>query len=187
GRVVLKRAYRDSDWNNNGFIDRGETERNHDTYYVYDDYGNLTYVIAPKVNIADGVSATELSDICYQYIYDERNRLIEKKIPGKGWEYIVYNKLDQPIMTQDANQAAKTPTKEWLFTKYDAFGRVAYTGKVSDNKTRAAIQTEVYNSTAVAWVTQVRAQTYCGTTLYYNNGAYPATTMIQIYILNYYH
>ncbi|MEL4309206.1 hypothetical protein, partial [Joostella sp. CR20] len=44
GRVVLKRNY------NNNIA--------HDTYYVYDDYGNLTYVLPPKVNTLDGVSAT---------------------------------------------------------------------------------------------------------------------------------
>src|SRR5699024_5040077 len=110
----------------------------HDTYYVYDDYGNLTYVIPPKVNTADGVSDIELTELCYQYRYDNRNRLIEKQLPGKGREYIVYNKLDQPIMTQDANQKAKG---EWLFTKYDAFGRVVYAGKdTSNSSTRDALQ-----------------------------------------------
>jgi len=68
-----------------------------------------------------------LNDLCYQYKYDYRNRLVEKKIPGKGWEYIVYDKLDRPRLTQDANLAS---TNNWLFTKYDAFGRAAYTGKI---------------------------------------------------------
>lgn len=82
GRVVLKRSY------NNGA---------HDTYYIYDSYGNLTYVLPPK---AEGVIAEPtLSNLCYQYRYDSRNRLIEKKLPGKGWEYIVYDKLDRPILT----------------------------------------------------------------------------------------
>jgi len=67
-----------------------------------------------------------LDDLCYQYKYDYRNRLIEKKIPQKGWEYIVYDKLDRPRLTQDANLAI---TNNWMFTKYDAFGRVTYTGK----------------------------------------------------------
>ncbi|PHS04932.1 MAG: hypothetical protein COA88_13040 [Kordia sp.] len=67
-----------------------------------------------------------LDGLCYQYKYDYRNRLVEKKIPGKAWEYIVYDQLDRPRLTQDANLAG---TNEWLFTKYDAFGRVTYTGK----------------------------------------------------------
>ncbi|MEM9077782.1 MAG: DUF6443 domain-containing protein, partial [Bacteroidota bacterium] len=84
GRVVLKRTY--------AMVSGAQTA--HDTYYVYDDFGNLTYVIPPKVTTAS-VSTTELNELCYQYKYDHRNRLVEKKLPGKDWEYIVYNKLDQ--------------------------------------------------------------------------------------------
>ena len=72
------------------------------------------------------INQESLDQLCYQYRYDSRNRVIEKKIPGKGWEYSVYDALDRPILTQDANQRL---INEWLFTKYDAFGRVAYTGK----------------------------------------------------------
>ncbi|UOB18368.1 DUF6443 domain-containing protein [Abyssalbus ytuae] len=117
GRVVLKRTYINTP-------PSGEPE-GADTYYVYDDFGNLTYVIPPKVNTGDGISSTELSELCYQYKYDYRNRLIEKQLPGKEKEYIVYNKLDQPVLTQDANLRKN---HQWLFTKYDAFGRVVYTG-----------------------------------------------------------
>ena len=47
-------------------------------------------------------------------LLDEVHRLIEKKIPGKGWEYIVYDKLDRPVMTQDINLRSQ---KKTLFTK----------------------------------------------------------------------
>ncbi|MEM9687506.1 MAG: DUF6443 domain-containing protein, partial [Bacteroidota bacterium] len=116
GRVVLKRTYSDVP---------GAPEAEHDTYYVYDDYGNLSFVIPPKVDTEDGVSPEELSALCYQYVYDHRNRLVEKKLPGKGWEYIVYNKGNRPVFTQD--QKLLTEGK-WLFSKYDKFGRVLYTG-----------------------------------------------------------
>ena len=168
GRVVLKRTY-----NNTA----------HDTYYVYDDYGNLTYVLSPKVNTADGVNATELKELCYQYRYDNRNRLIEKQLPGKGREYIVYNKLDQPIMTQDANQKSKS---EWLFTKYDAFGRVVYTGKDTGNgNTREALQSSA-NSTVPQFESKSSTATsYAGTPVYYSKVAYP-TSFDQVLTINYY-
>lgn len=83
--------------------------------------GNLSIELPSQV-----VDSHVLDDLCYQYHYDKRNRLIEKKIPGKGWEFIVYNELDKPILTQDANLREND---DWLFTKYDAFGRVVYTGK----------------------------------------------------------
>ena len=119
GRVVLKRTYADLP---------NKEQVKHDTYYVYDDYGNLTYVLPPMVVHDSSISSIELDKLCYQYKYDDKNRLVEKKIPEKDWEYIIYNKIDQPIITQDANLRAKG---KWLFTVYDAFGRVSYTGKVS--------------------------------------------------------
>ncbi len=174
GRVILKRTY------NNGVA--------HDTYNVYDDFGNLTYVIPPKVTLSaiDGVSPTDLSELCYQYIYDYRNRLVEKKIPGKGWEYIVYNKLDQPVMTQDANQRSKSP-KEWLFTKYDAFGRVTYTGVKKSNESRIAHQNSA-NTTAVysSYETkQSSSSSLAGTAIYYSNNAVPRY-FDEILTINYY-
>ena len=156
----------------------------HDTYYVYDDFGNLTYVLPPKVDTGNGVDAAELSELCYQYKYDYRNRLIEKKIPGKGWEYIMYNKLDQPIMTQDALLRANDA---WLFTKYDAFGRVAYTGKiVLPNKTREQLQTEANDFTNTLWVESGNAVMIGGATMYYNNGGYPDVQNAEVLTINYY-
>ncbi len=176
GRVILKRTYASTG---------SATPEAHDTYYVYDDFGNLTYVIPPKVTVSptEGVSDTELSELCYQYVYDHRNRLIKKKIPGKGEEYIVYNKLDQPVMTQDANLEAGAA---WLFTKYDAFGRVAYTGKISDNRDRDAIQTEANALTGNLWVTTGAPVLIGGATMYYDNGGYPNAQNAEVLTINYY-
>ena len=171
GRVILKRTFN----NNNP----------HDTYYVYDDFGNLTFVLPPKITVANGVSTTELSELGYQYKYDHRNRLIEKKIPGKGWEYIVYNKLDQPVMTQDANQRNKNP-KEWLYTKYDAFGRVAYTGIRKDNRERYIVQNEANLHTGNFWVIPSDVNTIGGVSMYYDNGGYPSVRYDQTLTINYY-
>ncbi|MEW7291265.1 DUF6443 domain-containing protein [Aquimarina sp. 2304DJ70-9] len=169
GQAILKRTY-----NNNV---------PHDTYYVYDDFGNLTYVLPPKVTTNDGVSNNELVELCYQYHYDGRNRLIEKKIPGKGWEYIVYNKLDQPVMTQDALLKAQGV---WLFTKYDTFGRVAYTGKLADNRDRSVIQTEATAYGNDLWVTRQNATTIGGVSMYYDDGGYPKVTTGEVLTINYY-
>ncbi len=169
GRVLLKRTYNES--------------IPHDTYYVYDSYGNLTYVVPPKVTTTDGVSNTEFTELCYQYRYDYRNRLIEKKIPGKGWEYIVYNELDQPVMTQDANLKAQG---KWLFTKYDAVGRVAYTGKMTDPRDRNVIQQEATAYANDLWVAKSNAVTIGGVTMQYNDGGYPKVTVAETLTINYY-
>ncbi len=163
GRVVLKRTYNEN--------------IPHDTYYVYDQFGNLSYVLPPKVDTSNGVDADELNELCYQYKYDYRNRLIEKKIPGKGWEYIVYNKLDQPILTQDALLKAEGA---WLYTKYDAFGRVAYTGKLTDNRDRKTIQDEATAYTNQLWVNKTT------TGIRYDDGGYPKVTGGETLTINYY-
>ena len=173
GRVVLKRTYTDLP---------GSPQAAHDTWYVYDDFGNLSYVIPPKVDTSDGVSDEELTELCYQYVYDHRNRLVEKKLPGKGWEYIVYNKLDLPVFTQDQNMAANG---QWLFTKYDKFGRVIYTGIFSSTDSRAILQT-LTKSHSPLYEDKTDTPTIIdGTDVYYTNAAFPNTGQ-QLLTISYY-
>ncbi|MQP52689.1 MULTISPECIES: DUF6443 domain-containing protein [unclassified Flavobacterium] len=132
GKVVLKRTY-------NG----GEK---HDTYYIYDQFGNLTYVIPP---LAEGnASQTNLEYLGYQYKYDSRNRLVEKKLPGKEWEFIVYDKLDRPIATGPAYNPYGDGTLGWMITQYDEFGRVSQTGwkQMTVNETERKNHQEVLNA-----------------------------------------
>lgn len=91
-----------------------------DTYYVYDDFGNLTFVLPPLAS-----TAADLNLYSYQYIYDKRNRCYKKKLPGADWILYVYDKADRPIFTQDGEQRTKS---EWLFSIPDAFGRIVLTG-----------------------------------------------------------
>lgn len=178
GRILLKRTYNE--------------EEIHDTYYVYDDYGNLTYVLPPKMD-ATSATLTELQgaldELGYQYTYDHRNRLVEKKIPGKGWEYIIYNNLDQPIMTQDSLQRVND---EWLFTKYDVHGRVAYTGKAIVSGSRAVVQSSVtgLDDNFVLWCSRTfgsNTNTIGGKSINYNQLGYPYTADIsELLTVNYY-
>jgi len=105
--------YQMSIQNNNLYIEGGGGLSNANGFYT---------AFAPAQTNFD--TAT-LEGLCYIYHYDDRNRLIEKKIPGKGWEYIVYDDQDMPVLTQDAKLREDN---YWLFTKYDRLGRVAYTG-----------------------------------------------------------
>ncbi|WP_411032038.1 DUF6443 domain-containing protein, partial [Spongiimicrobium sp. 3-5] len=169
GRTVLKRTY-------NGQVP-------HDTYYVYDRYGNLSYVLPPKVDTSNGVLATELAELCYQYRYDDRNRLVEKKIPGKGWEYLVYNKGDRSVMTQDAIQRANN---EWLFSKYDIFGRVAYTGMTGNFPGEREGVQRTGNRTSNQYETSSNVPiTLAGTQVYYTNNAFP-NRVEELHTINYY-
>jgi len=92
---------------------------NHDTYYVYDDRNNLRYVLPPLA--ADAISGgydvgegagTILDKYGYIYRYDGLNRCTEKKLPGCDWTYMVYDRADRLILSQDGNQRAKA-TKQW--------------------------------------------------------------------------
>ncbi len=100
------------------------------TYYVYDDFGDLRFVLPPELTktIHGGTgnpSQANLDTWAFQYKYDGRKRMIEKKVPGAGWVYMVYDKRDRLVLTQDANQRAK---KEWSFIKYDQLNRPVMTG-----------------------------------------------------------
>ncbi|WP_347923123.1 DUF6443 domain-containing protein [Pontimicrobium sp. SW4] len=189
GRVLLKRTYGESDLNRDGdVLDTGESEAKHDTYYVYDNFGNLTYVLPPLSDANTNIpSGTELNDLCYQYKYDYRNRLIEKKIPGKGWEFIVYDKLDRPVMTQDAVQQ---PNKEWLVTKYDKLGRVAYTGLYTHSSTVSAQHTmqshfNTQNNLATKLYEERKGSTVDYDDSYYSNNNFPSSGL-ELLTINYY-
>lgn len=99
------------------------------TYYVFDNFGNLAFVLPPGAKPDAGtVTQATLDNYCYQYRYDQRKRLTQKKLPGAGWVFMVYNRLDQVVFSQDGGQRNKTP-QEWTFTKYDAAGRTIITGR----------------------------------------------------------
>jgi len=139
GQLILKRLYyhgRDRF----GMTGIGKM----DTYYVYDQYGNLTYVLPPLAN------GQLVEDICYQYKYDSRNRLVEKKLPGKQWEYIVYDSQDRPVASGPAFSPFGGETTGWMITKYDVFGRVAYTGWYESanfsTEGRAAMQNNTFST-----------------------------------------
>ncbi|NCQ59030.1 MAG: hypothetical protein GW794_14525, partial [Flavobacteriales bacterium] len=126
-----------------------------------------------------------LDELCYQYKYDKRNRLIEKKIPGKGWESIVYDKLDRPVLTQDANLKAQN---NWLFTKYDAFGRPVYTGVYNNATATTRIQVQNLADTSVQFHFENKQSTALninGTSVYYTNRSFP-TTNLTVNTINYY-
>ncbi|MCW3160453.1 RHS repeat-associated core domain-containing protein [Chryseobacterium oryctis] len=113
---------------------------NADTYYVYNEYDQLAFVIPPLAS-APSVEASTVENLYYQYRYDGKNRLVEKKLPGKGWEYMVYDKADRLILTQDANLEVQG---KWLMTKYDTFGRVVYTSIISGGS-RTNMQSQAGN------------------------------------------
>ncbi|WP_170148758.1 DUF6443 domain-containing protein [Flavobacterium endophyticum] len=173
GRVVLKRTYVTYS------IGGRTVTLPHDTYYVYDQFGNLSFVLPP---LSDGSGSTQdLNGLCYQYRYDKRNRLVEKKLPGKDWEFIVYDNLDRIVATGPAYppfpDLAYAPG--WLVTKYDAFGRTAYTGWMPATVTSAERATlQAARDAQTANLNEAKASsdtTINGVTVRYTNTAWPTS------------
>ncbi|TRX39515.1 DUF6443 domain-containing protein, partial [Flavobacterium restrictum] len=175
GQVVLKRTY--------------DNLIKHDTYYVYDQYGNLTYVLPPLVT----APATQLDDLCYQYKYDSRNRLVEKKIPGKQWEFIVYDKLDRVVATGPAFSPfsdSAAGVVGWMITKYDVFNRPVYTGweqaTTVTSTGRMAKQTTMNGLTTISESKSTTVNNTFDVTgvAYYSNAVVPTT--FKLLTVNYY-
>ncbi|WP_454880725.1 DUF6443 domain-containing protein [Sphingobacterium detergens] len=170
-RVVLKRV-----WENES--------KALNTYYVYDDFGDLRYVIPPAVTATSFTeSVAAFTGYIYAYRYDERRRMVEKKIPGKGWEYLVYNKNDQVVLTQDALQRSQN---KWLYSKYDAFGRIVETGLYGNTKltTRNIAQDSVNIHKTPGASQQYYWEERTGEN--YSNRSFPSSTGKTILVTNYY-
>ena len=175
GHIVLKRTYNI----------KGTIAEQLSTYYVYDDHGNLCFVLPPGV-APDNNAAISQANIdlkCYQYRYDARNRLTQKKVPSKGWEYVVYNKLDKPIATQDSVQRRKAP-QEWTITKYDAMGREVISGTYQHPGSTAGVN-NLTTVQALADAVTAYWETPVATGTGYTANAWPAivTTVLSV---NYY-
>ena len=107
------------------------------TFYVYDDKGNLTFVITPeltaylyseyqsKKSTIWSSTSDALKKYAYLYEYDGMNHCISKKLPGVEPIYYIYNKAGQCILQQDGNMRQRG---EWRFSIPDVFGRECITG-----------------------------------------------------------
>ena len=137
---------------------------------------------------ANIISKAVLDDLCYQYKYDSRNRLVEKKLPGKQWEFIVYDKLDRVVATGPAYSSFTDLAgyNGWLITKYDAFNRPVYTGwenAWASTSTRATKQT-AQNALTTLNETKQSSGTIDGIAAYYTNAVAPTT--FKLLTVNYY-
>lgn len=134
------------------------------TYYIYDDFGSLRFVIPPKAVAAlipSGAWSLNIENIvnelCFRYEYDYRKRLIAKKVPGADWVYMVYDKRDRLVFTQDGNMRGKN---QWMTTLYDELNRPVLTGMITFNEGHQALQAYV---SAIAQPSQLSEVPVTGT------------------------
>ncbi|HLF33256.1 MAG TPA: DUF6443 domain-containing protein, partial [Cyclobacteriaceae bacterium] len=137
-RLILKRTQADPDGQEWAEI-----------YYIYDNSGNLLFAVQPEVIrqvkesgsgfimiSGDPGNNTLINNMVFEYKYDERNRMIAKKIPGSGWIRMVYDRWDRIVFTQDGNQSKRN---EWSYTKYDQLNRPIITGILNSVATAAEL------------------------------------------------
>ena len=143
----------------------------HDTYYVYDDYDNLCYVLPPAMD--GNISTASLNLYAYQYKYDRRNRCVWKKLPGADAVSYVYDLNDRLVFSQDGNQKSRG---KWMFYLYDDLSRLVVQGECANTNTSTA------SARSVA-CTRVNTATGLGNSGYSSDFALTAPV---VYLVNYY-
>lgn len=113
GRIVLSRVI-------------GEAG-NHDTYFVYNNDGDLRVVLPPLAADYPSLINKNIGEIPYAYCYwyDDKHQKVTKKIPGCDPIYCVYDRTGRVVMSQTGNQRK---TNEWTYNKYDFAGRLVIMG-----------------------------------------------------------
>lgn len=169
GQVVLERVGAGTIW--------------HDTYTVYDVRGNVSFVFPPEASamltsyhtMTSTAKQTFLDTWAFQYKYDERSRVIAKRIPGmQGWINMIYDSWDRLVLTQDPVQQS---TNQWTFTKYDIFNRPIITGFTTGSL--STLQTNAKNST-------VRFETRQNNSIGYTNVSFPPHSEANLLTITYY-
>ena len=109
-----------------------ETVGSSSTRYVYDDYGDLRYILPPASTQSDKRSSQKMQNLCYWYDYDARGRLVTRKLPGAREERFLYDPADRLVAEKGISQA----DNEWRLYGYDSCGRqvVAFDARITDSQ-----------------------------------------------------
>jgi len=148
-----------------------------DTYYVYDDFGQLRAVLQPEYQ-----DTPDAGKFAFVYGYDSRGRQIMKKKPGAVVEYMVYDKLDRLVMYNDGVLQIKgwNNLGIWMFIKYDSLSRPIMYGGLSESRNRAQLQTLFDNSNNLS---EYKTTTGIGYTMAYT---YPLISEGHVHEVVYY-
>lgn len=159
------------------------------TYYAYDDFGDLRYVLPPEVadyyegNPSQSLSPTStlMEQYGYEYRYDNRHNCIYKRLPGCDPIYYIYDKAGHCIFSQDGVQRI---AGKWSFNIPDAFGRTVMTGVFtgSIDYTTEPLRNTVFMATRSNGNMNLHGYIFSGTTPI-NNFSYG---YLEIYTVQYY-
>ena len=106
-----------------------------DCYYVYDNYGDLRYVIPPmlvsklKTNGATwSITNSDIDKLGYYYRYNNAGLCVYRKLPGRDAVISKYDSGRRLVAEQDGNMRN---TGTWLTHFYDRYGREVVSGMMS--------------------------------------------------------
>ncbi|MCF0075667.1 RHS repeat-associated core domain-containing protein [Dyadobacter sp. CY261] len=104
GRVILKRV--------------GGQEY---TYYVYNEKGQLVYVLQPQFQEGNELLANKLNNFAFQYTYNAKGLVVSKRVPGQGTSILSYDDRDRLEYLVDAKS-------QRFYYKYDDLNRQTEAG-----------------------------------------------------------
>lgn len=114
GLLVLERAYiTDDDYA--------------DTYYIYDNFCNLAYVVTPEGSalLVTGTpynnTSSLICDYCYRYNFDSRRRITKAQMPGGKYDLLGYDDMNRIILHRNNYDADRN---SWRNYRYDTAGRL---------------------------------------------------------------
>lgn len=156
------------------------------TYYIYDDFDRLRFVLQPEfwtnLTTYTGYGNPDkrilLGKLAFEYRYDERGRMVYKKVPGADPVEMVYDRWDRLVMSRDGKQKEEG---KWFFTKYDALNRPIMTGEMSNTSSWETHKTDAANATVRFENTSSGNNIGYTTTL-----TYPSVSVNDLYTITYY-
>lgn len=119
-----------------------------DTYFVYNDLGQLRYVVTPLYQ-----TDPHKANNCYEYRYDNRGRMVKKILPQGGTIQYWYDSNNRPIYIKDAQG-------RHFFMLYDIHGRLVIEGSCSNVN---------YNAPSFTVTTQNAGDGFLGTGYAYSH------------------
>ncbi|KIA92757.1 hypothetical protein OC25_15285 [Pedobacter kyungheensis] len=166
GRTILKKQ----------LLDQGGTTWL-ETYYVYDDLGQLVFIVPPKAVALMGsygnysLQQPDVQKLLFIYVYDERGRPVERTAPGGGTSYLVYDPFDRLVLAQDANLRAQ---QKWNYIKYDSRNTAIIQGIYynSSYTSRASMQGFV---NGLSYANTYEERNGNGSLGYYTNNCFPVS------------
>ncbi len=88
------------------------------TRYVYDGFGQLLYILPPKLGDDELADTKKTDALAYSYSYDGKGNIVSRKLPGRKKIVYRYDTLGRLLAEQDGNTAP-----DWTVYLYDKFGR----------------------------------------------------------------